>query len=132
MNYALLIADFLLILHICIVMWVVIPVPLILIGKWRNWPIIHSNWFRFSHLGVIAFVVINTWFGNLCPLTLWENDLRIAAGEHGYSQSFIATGLSHVLYYDLPSWVFTLAYTAFGALVVFLVWWIPPNALKKY
>lgn len=124
-------ADLLLWLHTLIIAGAVLPVPLVIIGKCMKWQWIYGNWFRFGHLGLIAFVVVNTWFGNLCPLTIWESNLRIAAGEKGYSQSFVSTWFSQLIYIDLPSYVFAIAYSAFGLLVLFLLWWAPPHYFNK-
>ena len=40
------------------------------------------------------------------------------AGEAGYEGSFIQHWLQSILYYSAPDWVFSLAYTVFGALVL--------------
>ena len=40
------------------------------------------------------------------------------AGEAGYEGSFIQHWLQSILYYSAPDWVFIVAYTVFGALVL--------------
>ncbi len=52
------------------------------------------------------------------PLTSWEMALRAKAGEAGYEGSFIQHWLQSILYYSAPDWVFIVAYTVFGALVL--------------
>ena len=37
-------------------------------------------WFRGSHLGAIAVVAAESLVGFVCPLTTWENRLRLLAG----------------------------------------------------
>ncbi len=44
-----------------------------------------------------AFVEITD---RVCPLTTWENALRTAAGESGYSTSFVEYYLLNVIYPD--------------------------------
>ncbi len=83
--------------------------------------------FRWMHLGAIAFVVAESWLGILCPLTEWESALRLRAGDAPYTRGFIADRVAALVYYDLPGWVFTTAYTTFGALVL-LTWWRCPPA----
>ena len=72
-------------------------------------------------------MVLQAWFGVICPLTHWEMDLRWHAGETVYQGSFVAHWLHWLLYYDAPPWVFTIAYTAFGALVLASWFLVPPG-----
>jgi hypothetical protein len=60
---------------------------------------------------------------------VWEQQLRLLAGQGSYSESFIEHWLSRLLYWDLPWWVFVAAYTVF-ALLVAVAWWRvrPKNA----
>ena len=45
--------------------------------------------------------------------------------------SFVAYWLQRLLYYDAPAWVFTLAYTLFGAAVA-AAWWTWPPRWKRH
>ena len=74
-------------------------------------------------LAGIGVVVLQAWFGQLCPLTLWENELRRPAGQSGYTETFVEYWLHEVLFYQAEPWVFTSIYTCFGVLVV-LVWFL--------
>mgnify|MGYP001825583153 FL=1 len=118
MNIYALAADALLALHTLFVVFVVTGLVLVVIGGLRNWKWVRYPWFRLVHLGAIGFVVVQAWAGQICPLTVWENLLRHRAGELGYTGSFIGHWLERLLYYDAPTWVFTSAYTLFGALVI--------------
>lgn len=118
--YALL-ADAILVVHLAFVVFIVFGFILILIGLLARWSWIHNRTFRIAHLAAIAIVVLQAWFAQLCPLTLWENELRRRAGQSGYTETFIEHWLHKVLFYQAEPWVFTVIYTAFGALVV-LVW----------
>ena len=92
-----------------------------------GWDWVRNFWFRLAHLVTIGFVIVQTWLGQLCPLTIWEQQLRAAAGHAVHDQSFIEFWLSRILFFDLPWWVFIAAYTAFG-LIVLLSWWrYPPR-----
>jgi hypothetical protein len=71
----------------------------------------------------IGVVVLQAWFGQLCPLTIWENQLRRRAGQSGYSESFVEHWLHKILFYEAEPWVFTAIYSAFGVLVV-LIWFL--------
>lgn len=125
MPSALLLADAILYLHAAFVAFVVLAVPVILYGHFRQRAWVGNPWFRLGHLAAIAFVVLNTWLGEMCPLTIWENALREQAGQAGNGESFIAHWVSRLLFWDLPSWAFTLAYSLFGFLVAGLLWIAP-------
>jgi len=120
-------ADTLLLLHGLIVCFVVGGLLAILLGWWRGWPWVRNRWFRLIHLATIAFVVAQAWLGRLCPLTIWEQELRRAAGHASFEQSFIEHWVGELLYWDLPWWVFVAAYTAFGAVVAWTWWRVPPR-----
>ena len=120
-------ADAILLLHVLFVGFVVIGLALIFIGKWRDWHWVHRFWFRIAHLAAIGFVVLQSWLGAICPLTIWEMNLRELAGDAVYEGAFIAHWLQALLYYEAPLWVFTLVYTLFGALVVASWFWVRPR-----
>ena len=126
-----LLADTVLIIHAGFVAFVTGGFVLILLGMFRKWSWVRNFWFRLFHLGSIAFVVAMAWLGQLCPLTTWESSLRQGAGDSGYSGSFVEHWLRKLIYYDFAPWVFTAAYTGFGALV--LLTWIklPPRRPGK-
>lgn len=113
----LLAADALLSAHTAIVIFIVVSLPLILLGGRRGWSWVRNPWYRVVHLGAIAYVVLQAWLGTICPLTLWEMRLRALAGDATYAGSFISHWLSALLYYDLPIWAFAVIYTGFGAAV---------------
>lgn len=63
----------------------------------------------------------------ICPLTTWEMLLRERAGQEAYEGAFIAYWLHTLLYFQAPQWVFAVAYTLFGLLVVATWIWVPPR-----
>lgn len=119
-------AEAILVLHALIVCFVIGGLVAILLGWWRDWAWVRNFWFRLLHLGTIAFVVLQAWLGRLCPLTIWEQELRLAAGQTVFEQSFIEHWVGELLYWDLPWWVFVAAYTVFGAAVAWTWWRLPP------
>jgi len=72
-------------------------------------------------------VVIQSWIGVICPLTIWEMALRENAGAEGYSGSFIQHWLQKLLYYSAPEWVFIASYTGFGIIVLLSWFLVRPN-----
>ncbi|SNB54338.1 Protein of Unknown function [Marinobacter sp. es.042] len=117
-RWLLIFADTLLILHTMLVVFVILGLVATFAGYFFQWRWVRNFWFRLSHLIVIVVVVLQSWLGVLCPLTTWEMALRAKAGEAGYEGSFIQHWLQSILYYSAPDWVFILAYTVFGALVL--------------
>ena len=130
-GWFLLAADGLLIIHASFIAFVVFGLILIIAGLVRGWRWVRNPWFRFIHLGAIGIVVIQAWLNVICPLTIWENNLREKAGEAIYAGSFIQHWLHDLIFYQAEAWVFTLSYTAFAALVV-LVWYLaPPSSFPR-
>lgn len=117
-NWFQILADLLLVFHTLLVMFVIFGLLATLIGYFRQWNWVRNFWFRLSHLVVIGIVVLQAWLGVLCPLTIWEMELRAKAGQGGYDGSFIQHWLQTILYYNAPDWVFILVYTLFGTLVL--------------
>lgn len=122
-------ADLILGLHAAFILFVVGGQILILAG-WAlgwTWP---RHWvFRLLHLLAIGFVMLEAWFGVVCPLTILENILRTASGAATYENGFIRYWLQRLIFYTAPGWVFTLIYTVFAALVA-LTWLVYPPRRK--
>ena len=116
-------ADAILVVHFAFVVFVVFGFLLILIGLLARWSWIHNRTFRITHLAAIGIVVLQVWFDRICPLTLWENELRHRAGESGYTETFVEHWLHKILFYQAEPWVFTVLYSVFGALVL-LAWFL--------
>lgn len=111
-------ADTLLIVHVLFVAFIVLGFVMILLGTIAKWNWTRNLWFRSLHLAAIVIVVIQTWFGVLCPLTTWEMYFREKAGDMVYAGSFIQYWLHRVLFYQAEAWVFALCYTVFGVMVI--------------
>ncbi len=122
-----LLADLTLLVHALFVAFVVFGFLLMVAGMLLHWSWVRNFWFRILHLLAMGLVVAETWLGQICPLTIWENDLRQAAGSAAYSGTFIQYWLQKLIFYEFPPWVFTVAYTLFGAMI--LISWIlqPPR-----
>lgn len=120
-------ADALLFAHFLFVCFVVFGLLLIFIGDWRRWRWVRNFRFRVAHLIAIGIVVLQSWLGMICPLTIWEMNLRERAGEQVYTGSFIAHWIENLLYYRAPEWVFMLLYTTFGLLVLASWYWVRPR-----
>ncbi len=85
-------ADLLVILHLAFIVFVVLGG--LLAFQWPRVP--------WLHLPAVVWGVLVELYGWLCPLTPWEQQLRLLAGENGYSGSFIAHYIMPVIY---PPWL---------------------------
>ncbi len=126
----LLAADITLFVHVSFVVFVVVGLLLIFLGKTFAWSWVRNRWFRLAHLAAIAIVVAQSWFGIICPLTTLEMSLRSRAGHSAYPGTFMSHWLEKILYYDAPAWIFAVCYTPFAALVVASWFWVRPHAKK--
>ena len=124
-------ADAILFGHVLFVVFVVIGLVLILVGKAFDWAWVRNPWFRLAHLGAIGIVAIQSWVGVICPLTTWEMALRERSGEIAYSGSFISHWLETLLYYRAPAWVFMVCYTVFAVAVVASWFWVRPRPFAR-
>ena len=126
----LLAADIVLVLHVLFVAFIIIGLVSVFIGKVLSWSWIRNPWFRLLHLVAIGVVVIQAWFGIICPLTTLEMELRAQAADTVYTGSFISYWLEKILYYQFSPWVFTICYTVFAAAVVYSWYLVPPRRFK--
>lgn len=111
----LLLADVVLILHFFIALFLSLGLPIIWLGRFLDWRFVRTPWFRYSHAGLMGFVVLESLAGKLCPLTTWEATLRQATGVDGgeYQHSFISHWVSQLLFHDFDEAVFTTIYVLF-------------------
>lgn len=122
----LLLADLILVVHAGIALFVVVALPVIVIGNLKGWHFVNALGFRLLHLAAIAVVAAQAWLGIDCPLTTLESWLRLKGGGAGYATGFIEYWVGRALFYTAPTWVFTVSYSAFGLLVALAWWYFPP------
>jgi hypothetical protein len=124
-------ADAVVVLHATYVWFVILGQLAIVIGMVLRWKWIRNMTFRVTHLAAILIVVLEAWWGFTCPLTTWERHLRELSGEATYQGDFIANWVHNTLFYTAPSWVFTVCYSGFGALVLLSFILAPPRRKKS-
>jgi hypothetical protein len=121
-------ADLLLVVHFVFVTFVLAGFMVIWLGHWLKWLWVQNFYFRLAHLLAMGFVLLETVAGIICPLTIWENQLRDLAGQQArYSETFIQHWLHRVMFYELNEDVFKTAYALFFLLVVITFWKVPPR-----
>ena len=124
-------ADGVVVLHMAYVLIVVLGLPAIWWGIVRKHDWVRNVWLRGGHLAMILIVVGEAWAGITCPLTVWEHQLRDAAGQQSYQGAFVANLVHDLLFFDAEPWVFTLLYTVFGLLVVATFVMAPPRWRRR-
>jgi hypothetical protein len=127
-----LLGDLVLLVHLAFVAFVVLGFVLIWIGYCCRWSFVRDLWFRIAHLAAIGFVLVESLAGFVCPLTTWENQLRIYAGEgSAYSDSFIQHWFGRILFQDWSEQTFTILYAAFFLFVALTFWIVRPQRREK-
>jgi hypothetical protein len=100
-------ADGVLLFHLAFILFALLGAALA--ARWR--------WMPLVHLPAAAWGFFVELTGRVCPLTDLENDLRISAGQSGYTESFVEHYLLQVIY---PSGLTREIQLALAGVVVFV------------
>src|SRR5271165_2551458 len=120
-------ADLIVLIHATYVGFVILGLVAILLGIAFQWKWVRNPWFRWTHISMIGIVVAETLAGIPCPLTVWEGQLRRAAGQVAYPGDFIGYWTHRLLFYRAEPWVFTMGYVLFGLAVLAAFIMAPPQ-----
>jgi polyferredoxin len=120
-------ADAILVVHFGIVIFIVGGLLAVWVGAAAGWGWVRNRWFRYLHLGAIAFVAAEALFGVMCPLTMWEDMLRGGAR----AESFVGRWLRYFLFYEAPEWLFTALYMAWTVATLATLWRVPPRPVNR-
>lgn len=131
-NYYGILADIVVMVHFLYVMFTVGGEFVIIIGGIFKWSWVRNLTFRIIHLIAVVFVSIEAIIDMFCPLTEWEYQLRLKAGQDVETEiSFLARLIRMIIFYDFPDWFFTLLYVGWGVLVILTLILIPPKRKRK-
>jgi hypothetical protein len=143
MFFVKLLADVIVVAHFAYIAFVVVGQLAIMVGWLAGWQWIRNPWFRLTHLAMISIVVLEAFVGYECPLTTWENKLRVHAGQIPANhtevpdwtvedESFIAHCVRSMIMYDREVGpILVASYYIFGALVLLMVFVAPPRLRRK-
>ena len=68
----------------------------------------------------------------ICPLTEWENYLRVREGQNQvYETGFMKEWIHKIMFFDFSELTFVIVYALFFALILLTFRVIPPD-LKKH
>lgn len=116
-------ADVLVVFHFLVAGFVFGGLIAVWLGAALGWDWVRNRWFRYLHLGAIAYVAAEALLGIACPLTVWEDLLRGGVRP----ESFVARWVHRLLYYRAPEWVFTTAYVLWTLATLLTLRLVPPR-----
>ncbi len=123
-----LLADLLAAVHLAYVGTIVVGLLLILVGIVCRWRWIRNPWFRCIHLFMMLYVAYETVLDTPCPLTVWEQELREAAGQNlGARDSFVGDLVHRIMFVSLDRQQLSLAYYGFAGLILLTFIAAPPR-----
>ena len=93
-------ADAIVAVHTLFVGFVVVGQLLILIGLVCRWKWVRNPWFRVVHLLCIGIVAAEAASGVICPLTIWERELRDLSGQT-VNDSAIGWFFNSILFFNV-------------------------------
>lgn len=123
-----LLADAIVVVHLLVVLYMVLGLVLVLIGWPLRWRWIRNPGFRLTHLAIMGYIAFNALRGELCFLTIWESELRQAAGQRSDGEiSFVGRLFRDALYVQVPQERLDRYYLFFGALVLISIVFVRPR-----
>ncbi|MGL6075509.1 MAG: DUF2784 domain-containing protein [Fimbriiglobus sp.] len=134
-----LLADVVVGIHLGYVAYVVLGQVFILLAGAFAWQCGRNPWFRWSHLTAIGIVAYEAVMNIRCPLTVWEEKLRLLAGQTVNSgETFLGRLLHDLLFIDQyftggrpPEAFFTTLYIAVFVIVLQAVLLYPPRRFRR-
>ena len=127
----LLAADVILLIHFLFVAFVVLGFIFIWIGYFTKQKFAKNAKFRICHILVMGIVLCESLIGMICPLTEWENYLRVRGGQDQvYETSFMKEWIHKIMFFDFSELTFVIVYALFFALIL-LTFRVIPLDLRK-
>ena len=115
-------------IHFSFVAFVVLGFVLIWAGFLLRRSFVRNFYFRLAHILAMGVVLLESLGGVVCPLTAWEDRLRLLSGEgQSYTGSFIQHWLHRIMFFEFSESTFTMIYVLFFFLIVVTFWFVPPR-----
>ena len=130
MGYRLL-ADALVALHLIWILFMLAGFVLALWGIFFKKSVLDWLWFRTFHLAGIIYVAALSIQGKLCPLTVWENQLRTKADPTApYTGSFVIHYVEKLVYPEIDPALLQAATLLLGGFSILAYLFAPPRKLR--
>ncbi len=125
-------ADVVVGIHIAYVAYVLLGQAAITIAAPFRWQWARNPWFRFTHLAAIGIVVYEAIYNIRCPLSVWEEKLRMLGGGSALGETFMGRIFHNLLFIDnMPEVFFTTLYVAMLVVVVQGLVMYPPRWFRS-
>jgi len=133
-------ADVVVGLHLAYVSYVLLGQVFIVAAGTLKWQCGRNPWFRWTHVAAIAIVAYEAVMGIRCPLSHWEEQLRVLGGAAAAAdgETFMGRILHNLLFVDQyfidgrpPAGFFTTAYLAVFLIVVQAFLLYPPRGFRR-
>jgi hypothetical protein len=80
----------------------------------------------------MGIVLCESLIGMICPLTEWENNLRLKGGQSQiYATSFVKDWGHKIIFYDFSEQTFMIIYGCFFLFILLTFWIIPLKSDAK-
>ena len=120
--YYRILADILVIIHLCFILFSVMGGLLVL--KWR--------WSVLVHIPAVLWAALIEFRGWICPLTPFENWLRQESGAAGYEPGFVGHYIVPIIYpYSLTRKLQVVLGFFVLAINLFIYGWVLYNRIKQ-
>ena len=127
-NKYVFVADVILLMHFAFVVFVVLGFVFIWIGHYFKFKCVQNAKFRTCHMLSMGLVLCESLIGTICPLTEWENELRLKGGQNQiYETSFVKDWVHKIMFFDFSERTFMIIYVGFFLLMLLTFWIIPPK-----
>jgi hypothetical protein len=100
-------AELILAVHVGIILFNIFGMVVVPLGAWRGWRFVRVGWWRALHLLAMLTVAAQALLGRACFLTLWQAGLE---SDTNAPQPMIYAFVNRLIFWQLPLWVFTVAY----------------------
>ncbi|CAN5260344.1 hypothetical protein BH11PLA2_BH11PLA2_11410 [soil metagenome] len=126
-------ADAMVGIHVGYVAYVLLGQLAIVIAAPFQWQWARNPWFRFTHLLAIAIVAVEAIMHWRCPLSIWEEQLRVSAGQDiNSSDTFMGRILHNLLFVDnMPESFWSACYVGMLLIVVQGLVMYPPRGFRR-
>ena len=115
-------ANGILAVHVLIIFFNVAGLLVIPLGGVLGWRLVRIAWLRLLHLALLGIVAGQALAGRACILTIWQHEL---SGSQRAPEPMVMRWVDHLIYWNLPIYVFAVLYCAVFAYVVALCVLVP-------
>ena len=119
-------SEIVLLFHFCIFLFMIISFFLIPLVYYQKWKWVKNKYYRLIHLILMGIIFIETILGFMCPLTVLENFLR----NNIEINNKITQIIHQVMYWNLPTYQFTILYLLSLLYLIFLWFFFKPDFKK--